>query len=84
MCRIEREDRSRELRFPLGDPLARMSVVDPAMPDRDRDGDVDIDDLYQHAANPVDLTCDQAIDGDDTRVMQDAVRQNEPADVTTR
>lgn len=72
------------MNVPVGDPLARMEVVDPDDPDRDGDGDVDIEDLYAHSVQPVDLNCDASIDAEDTRAMQNAVRADEIADVTRR
>jgi len=72
------------MNVPVGDPLARMSIIEPSHPDRDGDGDVDLDDLYRHTANPVDLTCDGAINSADNTAMQTAVRTGEASDITTR
>jgi len=72
------------MNVPVGDPLGKMNVIDPANPDRDGDGDIDIEDLYLHARVPVDLTCDGLTDSADNAVMKAFARAGEAADVTTR
>lgn len=65
---------------PVGDPLARIQVLEVSSPDQNRDGIVDVEDLYTAERRPLDLTCDGTINDDDRRLVLDAVRAGELAD----
>jgi hypothetical protein len=65
---------------PVGDPLARIQVLDVSSPDQNRDGIVDVEDLYLAERQRLDLTCDGTINDDDRRLVLDAVRAGELAD----
>lgn len=65
---------------PVGDPLARIQILETSSPDQNRDGRIDVEDLYTAARWNLDLTCDGTINDDDRRLVLDAVRAGELAD----
>ena len=62
---------------PVGDPLARIEVLEVSSPDQNRDGSIDVEDLYTAEAHPLDLTCDGIIDDADRRLVLNAIRAGE-------
>ncbi len=62
---------------PVGDPLARIEVLTVSSPDQNRDGIVDVEDLYTAERRLLDLTCDGVINDADRRLVLDAVRAGE-------
>ncbi len=69
---------------PIGDPLARVTIVPPALGDINCDAAVDVEDLYTFTANPVDVNGDFAINEADRIVVRHAVRAGEAVDVGRR
>lgn len=65
----------------IGDPLATVTIVDENDPDRDTNGVVDLEDLYDLASDPADMDCDSDIDRADTQVLQFALRAGELTDI---
>lgn len=65
----------------VGDPLARIAVVDEDVMDLNGDGAVDIEDLYVLAVSPVDVTCDSVFNHDDPQTLRNRVRTGELADM---
>jgi len=66
---------------PVGNPLARIEVLEVSSPDQNRDGLIDVEDLYTAERRLLDLTCDGVVNDDDRRLVLDAVRAGELADV---
>jgi len=69
---------------PVGDPLARVTIVPPALGDINCDLFVNVDDLYAFAANPVDVNGDFTINEADRIAVRNAVRAGEAGDVGAR
>jgi hypothetical protein len=67
---------------PIGNPLARIEVLEVSSPDQNRDGLIDVEDLYTAERRPLDLTCDGVIDDADRLLVLDAVRAGEVDDIT--
>jgi len=65
---------------PVGDPLARIQVLEVSSPDQNRDGLLDVEDLYTAETQQLDLTCDGVVDEADRRLVLDAIRAGELAD----
>lgn len=65
---------------PIGDPLARIQILEVSSPDQNRDGLIDVEDLYTAEAQQLDLTCDGIVDEADRRLVLDAVRAGELED----
>lgn len=66
---------------PIGNPLARIEVLEVSSPDQNRDGVIDVEDLYTAERRPLDLTCDGVINDADRRLVLDAVRAGETDDM---
>ncbi len=62
---------------PIGDPLARIQVLDVSSPDQNRDGEINVEDLYTAEAQQLDLTCDGVVNEADRRLVLDAIRAGE-------
>lgn len=69
---------------PVGDPLARVTIVPPALGDINCDLAVNVNDLYAYTANPVDVNGDFTINEADRILVRNAVRAGEPGDVGSR
>jgi hypothetical protein len=67
----------------IGDPLARVTVIDQNDLDRDTNGAIDLADLYHLGGSAVDMDCDSDIDRADTQELQFYLRADESADVTS-
>jgi hypothetical protein len=66
---------------PVGDPLSRIEVLQVSSPDQNRDGIVDVEDLYLAEKQKLDLNCDGVVDDADRRLVLDAVRAGELNDI---
>jgi len=66
---------------PVGNPLARIEVLEVSSPDQNRDGVIDVEDLYFAEQRRLDLNCDGVIDDADRRLVLDAVRAGEISDM---
>lgn len=66
---------------PVGNPLARIEVLSVSSPDQNRDGRVNVEDLYFAERKLLDLNCDGIIDDADRRLVLDAVRAGELSDI---
>lgn len=67
---------------PLGDPLARISVVNPPVTDFDCDFDTDIDDLYAFNLAPRDVNGDSVLTAADYVFERNATRTTELTSIT--
>lgn len=68
---------------PVGDPLARVTIIEQGVLDLNNDGVVNVLDVIQLSENGLDVTCDGTFTAADTNLMRDAARPGEPADVAT-
>ncbi len=67
----------------IGDPLATVTIIEQNDLDRDTNGAVEIDDLYDLGVMPVDMDCDTDIDRADTQELQFFLRAGEATDITS-
>lgn len=67
---------------PLGDPLAKITVVNPPVTDFHCDFSTDVEDLYSFHQNPRDVTSDSLLTNADYFTERNAARSNELTDIT--
>lgn len=67
--------------IPVGDPLARITLVGGASQDRNGNGRIDTEDLYAAHASPQDTDCDGAATPADAALVRAALRGRELGDM---